>query len=110
MTAGDGEAPSEGARAADALQARLEPARMHRLKRVGLYAASLVITALSGSAPDDLVSRVDLVVARRDTGGEVLRVRAGALTEGDRLLAQTRRDMATMTVEQFVRQWRIFDS
>lgn len=110
MTTENASSDARGTSAADVLEARLEPARMHRVKRVGLHIAALVLAALSGSASDDLTPGVDLVVVRRDTGAEVLRVRAGQLAEGDRLLAHTRRDLSTMTVEQFVREWRDIDA
>ncbi len=105
----DDDAPG-GMRAAEVLEARLEPARMHRAKRIALHTAALVVAALSGGAADGLTPGVDLVVARRDTGATILRVRAGQLAEADRLLASTRHDLSTMTVEQFVREWRVVDA
>ncbi|MCC4907506.1 hypothetical protein [Microbacterium sp. cx-59] len=99
-----------GTRAGAVLEARIERARMHPAKRVGLGIAALAISvATGGGGGDDVLPGFDLVVTRRDTGTEVLRARVGHLQEADRVLTQTRRDLDMMTVEQFVREWRAID-
>jgi hypothetical protein len=51
-------------------------------------------------------SEIDLIVVRRETGREVLRVSAGTVAEADRLLHHVRRDLDEMGVGEFVAQWR----
>lgn len=99
----------EGTRAADVLEARIERARMHALKRLGLNVAAIAVSIVSGGAGEDVLPGFDLVVTRRGSGAEVLRARAGQLAEADQVLAQTKRDLEAMTVEQFVREWRVLD-
>lgn len=110
MSLASGSSEPEETRAAEVLEARIEPARMHSVKRWGLNVAAFALSIVSGGGADDILAGNDLVVSRRDTGAEVLRVRVGQLAEADRLLAHTRRDLSTMTVGQFVREWRVIDA
>jgi len=98
-----------GTRAEDVLEARLEPARMSRAQRWGRNALAFVVSSVSGGAGDDLLPGLDLVVSRRDTRAEVLRVRAGQFEEAGHLVEHTWRDLSSMTVEEFVRSWRVVD-
>lgn len=110
MTTADGGPAASGNRASEVLQARLEPARMSRVARFGRNALALALSTVTGGAgAEDALPGVDLVVVRRGSGAEVLRVRAGTLEEADILLDRTRRDLAALTVEQFVREWRLVD-
>lgn len=52
-------------------------------------------------------SAIDLVVTRRETGAEVLRVTAGTAQEADLLLRRVRRDLATKDVTAFISEWRV---
>ena len=103
----DGTSPEPGTRADEVLEARLDRARMHAAKRLGLNVAAFAVSIVSGGGGEDVLPGFDLVVSRRDTGGEILRARAGQFEEADRLLAHTRRELAAMSVEQFVREWRV---
>jgi hypothetical protein len=106
----DGTAPeAHGTRAEHVLEARLDRARMHAAKRLGLNLAAFAVSIVSGGGGEDVLPGFDLVVVRRDSGAEVLRARAGQFEEADRLLAQTRRELASMSVEQFVREWRVIE-
>lgn len=96
-------------RAADVLEARLEDRPMNPLARAGRFVASFAIGLVSGGAGEDALPGLDLVVTRKESGAEVLRVAAGPVEEADRLLHLTRRDLAEMSVEQFVREWRQID-
>lgn len=106
----DGMSEVFGTRAGAVLDARIERARMHRMKRVGLGFAALAVSFITGGGTgDELLPGFDLVVTRRRSGAEVLRVRVGQLEEADRILTRTRRDLEELTVEQFVREWRTID-
>ena len=98
-----------GTPAGEVLEARLEPARMSKAKRWGRNALAFAVSSVSGGAGDDLLPGLDLVVSRRDTRAEVLRVRAGQFEEAGHLVEHTWRDLETMTVEQFIRSWRLID-
>lgn len=98
-----------GTRAEDVLEARLDRAKMPTALRWGRNALAFAVSTVSGGAGDDLLPGLDLVVSRRDTGAEVLRVRAGQFEEAGHLLEHTWRDLASMTVEEFVRSWRLID-
>lgn len=86
------------------LEARLEPRR-------GSLAAKAVRSLLSiaaGLLTNDLEagpSGLELVVSRRDSDKEVMRLIAGTLEEADRLLQRVRHDLARMSVLEFVTQW-----
>jgi hypothetical protein len=51
-------------------------------------------------------SHVDLVVRRRDDGTEIIRTPADLGTPGT-LLATVEQDLAAMTVEEFVAEWKM---
>jgi hypothetical protein len=105
----DGETERAGTRAEEVLEARLEPAKMSAAKRWGRNALAFAVSSVNGGGGDSLLPGLDMVVSRRDTGAEVLRVRAGQFEEAGHLIEHTWRDLATMTVEQFVRSWRVID-
>lgn len=99
--------PHPGTRAADVLQVTLEDRRLHPVSKAARVVASFAIAVFSGGdGGDEALPGMDLVVTRRDTGAEVLRVAAGQPQEADRMLQATRRDLETMSVEGFVRAWR----
>jgi hypothetical protein len=103
------ESRPEGSAAA-VLSVRLEDRRVGPLSKAVRIAASVAVAAVSGgSGGDELLPGMDLVVTRRDTGAEVLRLSAGRPQEADRMLEATRRDLDRMTVEQFVRSWRVVE-
>ena len=106
---GDGETEQGGTRADEVLEARLEPAKMTAAKRWARNALAFVVSSVNGGGGDSLLPGLDMVVSRRDTGTEVLRVRAGQFEEAGHLIEHTWRDLAAMTVEQFVRSWRVVD-
>ncbi|MFG6444357.1 hypothetical protein ACFXP7_03675 [Microbacterium sp. P06] len=109
MTADGAPTGASGTPAEEVLEARLEPSKMTAAKRLARNALAFVVSSVSGGGGDDLLPGLDLVVTRRDTGAEVLRVRAGQFEEAGHLLEHTWRDLAQMTVEQFVRSWRVID-
>lgn len=71
--------------------------------RAILIAVMGLITGDHGAGP----SANDLVVTRRSTGGEVLRVSAGSIVEADQLHQRVRADLETKSVAQFVAEWRL---
>ena len=93
-------------RAAETLEPRLDPARMTPVARLGRTVLAFTASAF-GFGGEDALPGFDLVVTRIETGAEVLRVRAGQFEEAERLLQATRKDLTTMTVGQFVREWRV---
>lgn len=70
--------------------------------------ANVVLALASGDA-ETSISNVDLVVRRRESGAEVLRVTAGTLREGDLLLTRVRDDLETKNVAEFLAEWRLPD-
>lgn len=86
------------------LEARLEPRR-------GSFAAKAVRSLLSiaaGLLTNDLEagpSGLELVVSRRGSNKEVMRLIAGTPEEADLLLQRTKHDLARMSVLEFVTQW-----
>nr|WP_315266427.1 hypothetical protein [Microbacterium lemovicicum] len=94
--------------AADHLEADLVGRPLSPMRRSLRMIASVVTTALSGDA-DPVGAAIDLVVTRRASGAEVLRVKAGSMEEADRLLQVVRQDLATKTVREFVAEWRHID-
>ncbi|MET0736501.1 MAG: hypothetical protein ABWY55_12775 [Microbacterium sp.] len=87
------------------LEAALAPRKGTPLAK----ALRTVATIAAGLLTNDLESgpsAIDLVVIRRATGGEVLRVSAGTAAEADRLLFRVRRDLDVQTVSEFVSAWR----
>lgn len=103
-------APQPETPAADVLEAHLEDRRVHPVSKAARVVATFAVAILSGGdGVDEALPGMDLVVTRRDTGAQVLRVAAGRPQEADRMLQSTRRDLATMSVEEFVRQWRVVD-
>ncbi|MFG6503465.1 hypothetical protein [Microbacterium sp. P05] len=95
--------------AGEVLEARLEDARMSIGRRRARKALAYLLSSVSLGAGDDVAPGLDLVVNRMDTGAQVLRVRAGHFEEAGFLLEQTRRDLAAMSVEEFLRSWSTFD-
>lgn len=87
------------------LEASLAPRKgtplVKAMRTVATIAAGLLTNDLE-SGP----SAIDLVVARRSNGGEVLRVSAGTAEEAGRLLARVRRDLDEKCVADFVAEWR----
>ena len=91
--------------AAAHLDATLAERRGGTLAKSARTAASLALAILTGDTVSG-PSEADLVVSRRDTGNEVLRVSAGSLEEADRLLSTVRADLRTKSVAEFVAEWR----
>ena len=77
--------------------------RLAKIVRAILIAVMGLITGDHGSGP----SANDLVVTRRATGREVLRVSAGSIVEADQLHQRVRADLETKSVETFVSEWRL---
>lgn len=103
---GMGSAPDGFEAAAEYLEAELVPRRSGPLAK----ATRSVVSIIAGMVAGDLESgpsSIDLLVTRRETGNEVLRVSAGSLTEADRLLMQVRRDLETKSVSEFIHEWRL---
>lgn len=92
----------ENDRAAVHLTAALEESGAS-LPRKALRWAGAAIEAALGSPPD--APDVDLVVRRIDTGAEVLRTHAD-VGSPEQLLVQVRADLASMSVTEFVEEWR----
>lgn len=90
-------------RASDHLTAALEEPTGPPLRRT-LRRGWALLRATWGDVDVD----ADLVVRRRATGAEVLRTPAD-VGDPHRLLETVRRDLATKTVEEFAREWRILD-
>jgi hypothetical protein len=91
--------------AAAHLDATLAGRRGGPVARSARTAASLALAILTGDTVSG-PSQTDLVVSRRQTGNEVLRVSAGTLEEADRLLATVREDLRTKSVAEFIAEWR----
>lgn len=75
----------------------------------GLVKAMRSVATIAAGLAGDLEggpSALDLVVTRRETGNEVLRIAAGTVSEADRLLLHVRRDLETKSVSEFVLEWR----
>lgn len=70
---------------------------------------NLALTAMSGEI-DHAASVYDLVVTRRGSGGEILRVKAGSLMDADQLLQHVRRDLESKSVAEFLSEWRLPDA
>lgn len=103
--------PYRQTRAADVLEARLEDRPVRPVSRAARVVASFAIAAFTGGdGGDEVLPGMDLVVARRDTGAEVLRLSAGRPQEADRMLQSTRDDLERMSVEEFVRAWRVIEN
>lgn len=92
----------ENDRAAGHLTAALEESEAS-LPRKALRWAGAALEATLGSPPD--APDVDLVVRRIDTGAEVLRTHAD-VGSPEQLLVQVRADLASMTIAEFVAEWR----
>lgn len=87
----------------------LEAAILPRKGSTGVKALRTIATIAAGLMTSDLESGpsvLDLVVTRRDSGNEVLRVSAGTVQESDRLLTRVRQDLDTKSVAEFVAEWR----
>ncbi len=76
---------------------------MAKIVRALLIAAMGLLTGDHKAGP----SANDLVVTRRATGGEVLRVAAGSIVEADQLHQRVRADLETKSVAEFVAEWRL---
>ena len=92
--------------AAAHLDAALAARRGGALAKTARAAATFALAIVTGDSVSG-PSETDLVVSRRDTGNEVLRVSAGSLEEADRLLATVRDDLRSKTVAEFVAEWRV---
>jgi hypothetical protein len=90
-------------RASNHLIAELEEPSGTRTRRL-LRRAWALIRAASGDVEID----ADLVIRRRAGGAEVLRT-AADIGDPHFLLETVRRDLETKTVDEFVREWRVFD-
>ena len=66
--------------------------------------------AFTGDSDPMVATRHDLLVTRRETGGEILRIAAGTLMQADGLLQHVRRDLETKTVGEFLAEWRLPDT
>jgi len=105
----DAEHDTPATPAAEVLDARLEEREVNAVEKAARVGASFVLGLVGGGAGDELLPGLTLVVTRRDSGSEVLRMRAGSGEEADKVLALARRDLETLTVEQFVREWSTVD-
>lgn len=98
--------PGEGFEPANVhLEARLAP----RSGSVAAKAARTVLSIAAGLLTNDMESGpsgLELVISRRGSGKEVLRLVAGTPQEADVLLQAARRDLAGMSVLDFVSEWR----
>lgn len=68
-----------------------------------------IVTMTVGLLTGDAVSGpslTDLVIRRRASGAEVMRISAGAPDEASRLLDLARRDLARLSVAQFIAEWQ----
>lgn len=72
----------------------------------GAHVPGAIVPGRRDELMADAPSHVDLVVRRIDDGTELVRTPAD-LGSPDDLLAVAERDLATMTVEQFVAEWRM---
>ncbi|ANG85160.1 hypothetical protein [Microbacterium aurantiacum] len=88
------------------LDAALVPRRGTPLVKALRTAASIAASLLTNDVEAG-PSAIDLVVSRRESGGEVLRVTAGGAQEADALLLRVRRDLATKDVAEFISEWRV---
>ncbi|GAA1927462.1 hypothetical protein GCM10009775_19480 [Microbacterium aoyamense] len=91
----------------------LDAAILPKHGSVGAKALRTLATLAAGLMTNDLESGpsvLDLVVTRRESGNEVLRVSAGTVQESDRLLARVRHDLDTKSVADFIAEWRAPDS
>lgn len=68
--------------------------------------ANLAIGLVTGDG-DSGLSTSDLVVTRREGGGEILRMSVGSVLEGDQLLQRVRQDLDSKTVTEFLSEWRL---
>jgi multisubunit Na+/H+ antiporter MnhE subunit len=100
MTGDPDERADEREVAAEYLTARLEPRRLNPLRVLWV-----AVLAAGGAGDGDDVGTYDLVVARIDTGREVIRTRADV---GDPriVLGQVELDLETKTVAEFLAEWR----
>ncbi len=87
-------------RAAEHLEAALEPHRPHGVSRLK-HLADNALRVAAGELP----VLHDLVVRRKDTGAVVLRTKAD-VGSPEYLLAQVRDDLETKTIEEFFAEWR----
>lgn len=92
--------------AADHLEATIVPRDGSAAAKVWRTIANVALGVVSGD-PDAGPSTTELVVTRTDTGREIMRTRAGGLAEADRLLMQVRDDLETMSVAEFLSEWRL---
>jgi len=90
------------------LEAALEPRKGTTLGKALRTLATIAAGLLTNDAESG-PSAVDLVVTRRATGGEVLRVSAGTSEEAGLLLARVRHDLDAKSVSAFVSEWRAPD-
>jgi hypothetical protein len=91
--------------AADHLEATLADRRATMRQRV----VRTVLSIAAGLLTNDLEagpSAIDLVVVRRDSGGEVIRISAGTGEQATRLLELARRDLDRLSVAEFVAEWQ----
>lgn len=99
------DAPSGFEPASLHLEAALMPRQGTPLVKA-LRAAASIAAGLLTNDMEAGPSAIDLVVTRRSTGGELLRVSAGTQHEADLLLMRVRRDLETKGVADFVAEWR----
>ena len=88
--------------------AYLEAALVPRAGSVVTKAARTALTIAAGLLTNDLEagpSGMQLVVTRRDSGNEIIRVVAGTPAEADKTLAKVRRDLAAKSVADFLSAW-----
>ncbi len=83
------------------LTAELQERRFTGTQRI-LHFAKIVAMGVFGDQP----AMFELVVTRRDSGSEVLRTVADIATP-EFLLAQVESDLRTMTVAEFIAEWRL---
>ncbi|MFE1645517.1 hypothetical protein ACFM35_08080 [Microbacterium sp. P01] len=95
-------------RASEHLEAALVPRAGSPLGSAMRTAASFALGLITQDT-DSGPSMTDLVVTRRETGGEILRLSAGSLSEADQLLGRVRKDLAAKSIAEFLAEWRTDD-
>lgn len=107
--AGRGENEGMTDAAPDTADRHLEAALADRRGTLPQRVVRTVLSIVAGLLTNDLEagpSATDLVIRRRDSGREVIRMSAGTTEEASRLLAHARRDLARLSVTDFVAQWQ----
>jgi hypothetical protein len=72
----------------------------------GTHIPGVIAPGLTEALMAEEPSSIDLVVRRLDDGTEIIRTPAD-LGDPDTLLATARQDLARMTVDEFVAEWKM---